>query len=91
VPGVTKEPLCPARRGAGVAGLRRHREQRIGEVVCRQVGVLSASSELLGELTRGSVGRLLNSRLPRDVQRTAADWLRAIVETVLHGADLPRR
>jgi hypothetical protein len=60
-------------------------------VVYRQVGVLSASPELRGELTRGSVERLLNSRLPRDLQRSAADWLSATVETVLHGADLLRR
>jgi hypothetical protein len=49
-------------------------------------GLLSAPPELLGEITRGALERLLNSRLPGELNRTAADLLRITVDTVLHGA-----
>lgn len=85
--------------GRGDAILRRHVEQRIDEVVYRRLdglfqdghrrGLLSAPPELLGEITRGAVERLLNSRLPRELDRTAADLLRVTVDTVLHGAIRP--
>jgi hypothetical protein len=87
--------------GRGEAVLRRHVEQRIDEVVYRRLdelfrdghrrGLLSAPPELLGEITRGAVERLLNSRLPRELERTAADLLRVTVDTVLYGAIRPGR
>jgi hypothetical protein len=52
-------------------------------------GLLSAPPELLGEITRGAVERLLNSQLPRELNCTAADLLRATVDTVLYGAIRP--
>jgi AcrR family transcriptional regulator len=85
--------------GRGDALLRRHVEQRIDAVVYRRLdelfqdghrrGLLSAPPELLGEITRGAVERLLNSQLPRELNCTAADLLRATVDTVLHGAIRP--
>jgi len=42
-----------------------------------------------GEITRGAVERLLNSQLPRELNCTAADLLRATVDTVLYGAIRP--
>jgi AcrR family transcriptional regulator len=82
--------------GRGDAVLRRYVEQRIDVVVYRRLdelfrdghrqGLLSAPPELLGEITRGAVERLLNSRLPRELNRTAADLLRTTVDTVLYGA-----
>lgn len=85
--------------GRGDAVLRRHVEQRIDAVVYRRLddlfqdghrrGLLSAPPELLGEITRGSVERLLNSPLPRELNYTAADLLRATVDTVLYGALRP--
>jgi AcrR family transcriptional regulator len=85
--------------GRGDAVLRRHVEQRIDAVVYQRLdelfldghrhGLLSAPPELLGEITRGAVERLLNSRLPRELDRTAADLLRVTVDTVLHGAIRP--
>jgi AcrR family transcriptional regulator len=85
--------------GRGDAVLRRHVEQRIDTVVYRRLdelfqdghrrGLLSAPPELLGEITRGAVERLLNSRLPRELNHTAADLLRATVDTVLFGAIRP--
>jgi AcrR family transcriptional regulator len=85
--------------GRGDAVLRRHVEQRIDTVVYRRLdelfqdghrrGLLSAPPELLGEITRGAVERLLNSRLPRELNCTAADLLRATVDTVLYGAIRP--
>jgi AcrR family transcriptional regulator len=86
--------------GRGDAVLRRHVEQRIDTVVYRRLdelfqdghrrGLLSAPPELLGEITRGAVERLLNSRLPRELNCTAADLLRATVDTVLYGAIRPK-
>ncbi|MFF4795088.1 hypothetical protein ACFY2M_36310 [Streptomyces sp. NPDC001276] len=49
-------------------------------------GMLSAPPELLSEITRGALERLLNSQLPHELDWTAADLLRATVDTVLHGA-----
>jgi AcrR family transcriptional regulator len=85
--------------GRGDAILRRHVEQRIDAVVYQRLdelfqdghrrGLLSAPPELLGEITRGAVERLLNSQLPRELNCTAADLLRATVDTVLYGAIRP--
>jgi AcrR family transcriptional regulator len=85
--------------GRGDAVLRRHVERRIAAVVYQRLdelfrdghrrGLLSAPPELLGEITRGAVERLLNSRLPRELDRTAADLLRVTVDTVLYGAIRP--
>ncbi|WP_199809952.1 TetR/AcrR family transcriptional regulator [Streptomyces sp. NRRL F-5126] len=85
--------------GRGDAVLRRYVEQRIDAVVYQRLdelfrdghrrGLLSAPPELLGEITRGAVERLFNSRLPRELHCTAADLLRTTVETVLHGAIRP--
>jgi AcrR family transcriptional regulator len=85
--------------GRGDAVLRRHVEQRINTVVYRRLdelfrdghrrGLLSAPPELLGEITRGAVERLLNSQLPSELNCTAADLLRATVDTVLYGAIRP--
>lgn len=82
--------------GRGDAILRRHVEQRIDAVVYQRLddlfqdghrrGLLSAPPALLGEITRGAVERLLNSQLPRELDCTAADLLRATVDTVLYGA-----
>jgi hypothetical protein len=50
---------------------------------------LWAPPELLGEITCGAVERLLNSQLPRELNCTAVDLLRATVDTVLYGAIRP--
>ncbi|WP_229841644.1 hypothetical protein [Streptomyces brasiliensis] len=44
---------------------------------------------MLSEITRGALERLLNSQLPRELDWTAADLLRATVDTVLYGAIRP--
>jgi AcrR family transcriptional regulator len=85
--------------GRGDAILRRYVEQRIDAVVYQRLDelfregyrrrLLSAPPELLGEITRGAVERLLNSQLPRELDCTAADLLRATVDTVLYGAIRP--
>jgi AcrR family transcriptional regulator len=85
--------------GRGDAVLRRHVEQRIDAAVYQRLdelfrnghrrGLLSAPPELLGEITRGALERLLNSQLPRDLNYTVADLLRATVDTVLYGAIRP--
>jgi AcrR family transcriptional regulator len=82
--------------GRGETELRRYAEQRLDETVYRRLdelfreghrrGLLPAPPELLGEITRGALERLLNSHLPRTLDRTAADLLRATVDTVLLGA-----
>ncbi|HEY4019759.1 MAG TPA: TetR/AcrR family transcriptional regulator [Pseudonocardiaceae bacterium] len=87
--------------GRGDAVLSRHVEQRIDTVIYQRLdelfrdghrrGLLSAPPELLGEITRGAVERLLNSPLPRELNHTAADLLRATVDTVLYGAIRPDR
>ncbi|MCW2718299.1 hypothetical protein [Pseudonocardia sp.] len=85
--------------GRGDTALRRHLEQRIDTVVYRRLdelfqdghrrGLLSAPPQLLGEITRGAVERLLNSQLPRELNCTAADLLRTTIDTVLYGAIRP--
>jgi AcrR family transcriptional regulator len=82
--------------GRGDAMLRQYVEQRVDAVVYRRVdelfrdghrrGLLSAPPELLSEITRGALERLLTSQLPRELDWTAADLLRATVDTVLYGA-----
>lgn len=84
-----------AGRGGDVI-LRRYVEQRTDAVVYRRLdalfrdghrqGLLAAPPELLSEITRGAVERLLTSRLPDELDWTAADLLRATVDTVLYGA-----
>ena len=49
-------------------------------------GLLPAPPELLSEITRGALERLLSSQLPHELDWTAADLLRATVDTVLYGA-----
>jgi AcrR family transcriptional regulator len=85
--------------GRGDAILRRHVEQRIDAVVYQRLdelfhdghrrGLLNAPPELLGEITRGAVERLLTSPLPRELDRSAAELLQATVDTVLYGAIRP--
>ncbi|QJS13973.1 helix-turn-helix transcriptional regulator [Streptomyces argyrophyllae] len=82
--------------GRGDAMLRQYVEQRVDAVVHRRLdelfreghrrGLLSTPPELLSEITRGALERLLTSRLPHDLGWTAADLLRATVDTVLYGA-----
>ncbi|WP_079249537.1 TetR/AcrR family transcriptional regulator [Streptomyces sp. IMTB 2501] len=82
--------------GRGDAAVRRHVEQRVDAVVYRRLdelfadghrqGLLSAPPELLSEITRGALERLLTSQLPREMDWTAADLLRATVDTMLYGA-----
>ncbi|MEV6294741.1 TetR/AcrR family transcriptional regulator [Streptomyces sp. NPDC051896] len=83
----------------GDAMLRQFVEQRTDTVVYRRLdelfreghrqGLLPAPPELLSEITRGALERLLMSELPRDLDWTAADLLRATVDTVLYGAIRP--
>ncbi|MEV6863405.1 hypothetical protein AB0M44_20670 [Streptosporangium subroseum] len=40
----------------------------------------------MSAIIRGALKRLLTSRLPRELDRTAADPLRATVDTMLYGA-----
>ncbi|HEX4221873.1 MAG TPA: TetR/AcrR family transcriptional regulator [Pseudonocardiaceae bacterium] len=85
--------------GRGDAVLRRQVEQRNDAVVYQRLdellrdghrnGLLSAPPELLGQVIRGAVERLLNSQLPRELNSSAADLLRATVDTVLYGAIRP--
>jgi AcrR family transcriptional regulator len=85
--------------GRGDAVLRKHVEERMDAVIYRRLdalfeqghrrGLLSAPPRLLSEIIRGAVERLLNSQLPRELDRTAADVLRATVDTVLYGAIRP--
>ncbi|MGW4519093.1 TetR/AcrR family transcriptional regulator [Streptomyces sp. NPDC004393] len=80
----------------GDATLRQHVEQRTDAVVYRRLdelfrdghrqGLLLAPPELLSEITRGALERLLTSQLPHELNWTAADLLRATVDTVLYGA-----
>lgn len=81
---------------AGDAVLRHYVERRMDEVIYQRLhelfreghrqGLLSAPPELLSEITRGAVEALLNSRLPHELDWSAADLLRATVDTVLYGA-----
>jgi AcrR family transcriptional regulator len=85
--------------GRGAAVLRRQVEQRLDAVVYQRLdalfldghrrGLLSAPPELLDEITRGAVERLLNSQLPRELNCSAACLLRATVDAVLSGAIRP--
>ncbi|MEV5956764.1 TetR/AcrR family transcriptional regulator [Streptomyces sp. NPDC051987] len=80
----------------GDAMLRQYVERRVDTVIYRRVdelfrdghrqGLLQTPPELLGEITRGALERLLTSRLPHELDWSAADLLRATVDTVLHGA-----
>ncbi|MEV5784739.1 TetR/AcrR family transcriptional regulator [Streptomyces sp. NPDC048448] len=85
--------------GRGDVMLRQYVEQRVDAVVYGRLdelfreghrqGLLATPPELLSEITRGAVERLLSSQLPRELDWTAADLLRATVNTVLHGAIRP--
>ncbi|WP_196814508.1 TetR/AcrR family transcriptional regulator [Nocardia sp. BMG111209] len=85
--------------GRGDAGLRRHVERRIDEVIYRRLaalfrdghrrGLLAAPPQLLAEITRGAVERLLNSDLPSELDCTAGDLIRTTVDTLLYGALRP--
>ncbi|MET8413632.1 TetR/AcrR family transcriptional regulator [Streptomyces sp. NPDC005195] len=85
--------------GRGDVMLRQYVEQRVDAVVYGRLdelfreghrqGLLPAPPELLSEITRGAVERLLSSQLPRELDWTAADLLRATVDTVLYGAIRP--
>ena len=82
--------------GRGDATLRQYVEQRVDAVIYRRLdellrdghrrGLLPAPPELLSEITRGALERLLTSQLPRELDWTAADLLRATVDIVLYGA-----
>jgi len=52
----------------------------------RCIGLLPVPTELLSEITRGALERLLTSQLPRELDWTATDLLQATVATVLYGA-----
>jgi hypothetical protein len=52
----------------------------------RCIGLLPAPPELLSEITRGALERLLTSQLPRELDWTATDLLRATVATVIYRA-----
>ncbi|MFF2995435.1 TetR/AcrR family transcriptional regulator [Streptomyces sp. NPDC057950] len=85
--------------GRGDAMLRHDVRQRMDAVVYRRLdelfreahlrGLLSAPPELLGEITRGALERLVTSQLPRELHWTATDLLRATVNSVLYGAIRP--
>jgi AcrR family transcriptional regulator len=80
----------------GDAVLQRYAQTRMDEVVYRRLdelfdeghrqGLLAAPPALLSEITRGAVERLFNSRLPYELDWSAADLLRATVDTLLYGA-----
>ncbi|MEU0782660.1 TetR/AcrR family transcriptional regulator [Streptomyces sp. NPDC006173] len=82
--------------GRGDAMLREYVEQRVDAVIYRRLdellvdghrqGLLPAPPELLSAIICGALERLLTSQLPRDLDWTAADLLRATVDTVLYGA-----
>jgi AcrR family transcriptional regulator len=82
--------------GRGDVMLRDYVEQRVDAVVYRRLdelfrdghrqGLLSAPPELLSEITRGALERLLTSQLPHELDWAAVDLLRATVDTVLYGA-----
>lgn len=80
----------------GDAVLRQYVARRMDEVIYQRLhelyreghrqGLLPAPPELLSEITRGAVEALLNSQLPHELDWSAADLLRATVDTVLYGA-----
>jgi hypothetical protein len=90
-------PQLATRRGDAM--LRQFVEQRTDAVVYQRLdelfreghrqGLLPAPPELLSEITRGVLERLLTSQLPHELEWTAADLLRATVDTVLYGAIRP--
>jgi len=83
----------------GDAVIRRYVERRVDEVVYQRLdelfrdghrqGLLPAPPELLGEVVRGAVERLLDSQLAHELGWSAGDLLRTTVETVLFGATRP--
>ncbi|MFL9658693.1 TetR/AcrR family transcriptional regulator [Streptomyces sp. PB17] len=85
--------------GRGDAMLRQYVEQRVDSVIYRRLdelfrdghqrGLLPAPPELLSEITRGALERLFTSQLPQELDWTAADLLRATIDTVLYGAIRP--
>jgi AcrR family transcriptional regulator len=85
--------------GRGDPMLRPYVEQRVEDVVYRRVdalfaagherGLLPTPPELLSVITRGALERLLESELPRELDRSAADLLQATIDVVLHGALRP--
>lgn len=91
---VGAEQLATGRGGDAL--LREYAARRMNEVIYQRLhelyreghrqGLLPAPPELLSEITRGAVEALFNSRLPHDLDRSAADLLRATVDTVLYGA-----
>ncbi|MQY39977.1 hypothetical protein SRB17_80060 [Streptomyces sp. RB17] len=87
--------------GQGDVMLREYVEQRVETAVYRRLdelfrdghrqGLVPVPPELISEITRGALERLIASRLPHELGWTAADLLRATVETVLYGAVRPSR
>jgi AcrR family transcriptional regulator len=83
----------------GDAALRAHVEQRMDAVIYEPLnalfedghrqGLLPAPPALVGEITRGALERLFNSRLPYELEYSAADLLSATVDMVLYGAIRP--
>jgi AcrR family transcriptional regulator len=83
----------------GDATLRLYVEERVDAAIYRRLeelfrdghrqGLLPTPPELLSEMVRGALERLFNSRLPLEFGYTAADLLRATVDTVLYGAIRP--
>lgn len=79
--------------------LRQYVEQRVETGVFQRLdelfrdghrqGLVQVPPELLSEITRGALERLTTSRLPRELDWSAADLLRATVDTVLYGAMRP--
>lgn len=82
--------------GRGDPMLRQYVVQRVDAVIYQRIdelfrdghrqGLLSAPPELLSEIVRGALERLFTSQLPHELDWTAADLLRATVDTVLYGA-----
>jgi AcrR family transcriptional regulator len=83
----------------GDAALRQHVDQRVDAVIYEPLkelyregyrqGLMAAPPELVSEITRGAMERLFDSRLPYELDYSAADLLRATVDTVLYGAIRP--
>ncbi|MEU1284442.1 hypothetical protein [Kitasatospora sp. NPDC005856] len=80
--------------GRGDAMLRQYVGQRVDAVVCRRLDELLQDGHRRGlrsalpasGITRGAVERLPDQQVPRGPDRTAADLLRAAVDTVCYGA-----